>query len=259
MRFCPESSFERDACTGCGTCSRVCPSQSIILDPRGFVAGFRKSCIHCGHCGAFCPAGAFGLPPAVPCPVPPEGLLALCKGRRSARTFRQGELSESELKLLLAPVGYAPTGTNSQGNAVVVIQGVSRIAGLVVEPVRRFLRPLLAPARLLGLDRYVRLMAEGGDPVTRRAPCMLLFFTPVRNTTPNHDGVIAAAMVSLQAEAMGLGCLWNGVVKMLFPLLPGLSRTRPRGTRLRAVLCVGRRELSPLHEVPERDWKTFIH
>lgn len=169
------------------------------------------------------------------------------------------DLPEEEIQSLLAPVGYAPTGTNSQGTTVVVVRGVDRIQNMVAGPVRRLMGPFLTPARWFGFGEYVRFVLRGGDPITRRAPCMLLFYTPARNTTPAHDGVIAATMVSLQAQAMGLGCLWNGVVKILFPLLPGLRRTRPRGARLRAVLCVGRMELNPLHEVPEREWKTVIH
>jgi nitroreductase len=199
------------------------------------------------------PVRAFGLPPAVPSGVDPDSLISLFRARRtpgsSFLTSRTDRLS-----LLLAPVGLAPTGTNAQGILVAAIRGVDRIRALAADPLRRILKLLFPLAVLAGYRRQARNFLDGEDPVTRSAPCMLLFFVPRKNPTGAADGVIAAAMVSLQAEAMGLGCLWNGVVHMLFPLLPGLRRHRPRGFRLRAVLCVGEKALEPMHRVPDRDW-----
>ncbi len=258
MRFYPEEAFQRDLCTGCGTCLRLCPSMALVLDGSGRVQEFRSNCINCGHCGAYCPVNAFGLKP-VSKGSSPEALISLFSARRSTRLFVPVNLTEERLSLLLRPVGYAPTGTNSQGITVVAIQGVDRIQAMVVDPVRRFLRPFLPLASRTGFRHQARDFADGGDPITRRAPCLLFFFVPRKNTTPCEDGVIAATMVSLQAEAMGLGCLWNGVVKILFPFLGSLRKFKPRGAGLRAVLCVGERQLEPLHEVPGRDCITVSH
>lgn len=230
----------------------------MITDGEGKVTGFEKACIRCGHCGAYCPENAFRLE-TLRETASPDALGSILESRRSARLFNPRNLTDEELERLLSPVGFAPTGTNSQGVTVVVIQGVDRIQKLVVRPLRRFLTPFLPLAGLMGLGRHADDFRRGGDPVTRRAPCLLLFFVPRRNRTPFEDGVIGAAMVTLQAQAMGLGCLWNGVVKILFPFLPRLSKARPRGTRLRAVLCAGEAEIRPFHRVPERNWKTIIY
>lgn len=257
MRFYPEKRFIPDACTACGTCSRVCPSLAVVTGPDKRVTGFHKTCIGCGHCGAFCPVNAFGLENTVRPGASPEDLMALFRSRRSCRLFLPEPLAEEKLKLLLEPVGFAPTGTNSQGVTVIAVQGIEAIQDLVVKPVRRFISPFTGLAKHSAYSEYIGDFKSGGDPLTHRAPCLLLFFVPRKNATPREDGVIAATMVSLNAEAIGLGCLWNGVVKALYPFLRGLRKLKPGGTTLRAVLCVGERRLAPLREVPERDWKTI--
>jgi nitroreductase len=229
---------------------------AVITGAGGFVTGFRGSCIRCGHCGAYCPADAFGLPPAVRAGVDPDSLIDLFRARRSTRVFLPDELEPETLSRLLAPVASAPTGTNAQGITVAAVRGADRIRAMVADPLRRILKFLFPLAVLAGYRRQAGGFLDGDDPVTRGAPCMLLFFVPRKNPTGAADGVIAASMVCIQAEAMGLGSLWNGVVQMLFPLLPGLRGRRPRGTRLRAVLCVGKKGLEPLRRVPDRDWKS---
>ena len=224
----------------------------------GRVVGFGRSCIKCGHCGAYCPANAFGLEKAGLPRVSGDDLMALFISRRSSRTFLPEPPSLDEIEHILAPVGFAPTGTNSQGVTVVVIRGAERIRELAVKPLRRLAGPFLPLAAAVGFRRQTEAFRSGADPILRGAPCLLLFFVPWRNTTPREDGHIAACMVSLQAQAMGIGSLWNGVLKALFPLLAGLRRTRPRGTRLQAVLCIGRTELDPVQCVPERQWNKLV-
>lgn len=45
-----------DKCTGCGTCTDVCPTEAIVLDHGKAVIGM--ACVDCGACPRVCPEGA---------------------------------------------------------------------------------------------------------------------------------------------------------------------------------------------------------
>ena len=49
--------FDRDKCTGCGTCVRHCPSEAIVLE-KGKAKFIPERCVSCAECIAFCDYGA---------------------------------------------------------------------------------------------------------------------------------------------------------------------------------------------------------
>lgn len=253
MRFDPASVFREELCTNCGICSSVCPVSAISVNSLGHVVSFSALCIGCGHCGCYCPVNCFSLNTCDEFDKSsPEGVItSLVKNRRSTRTFSSRELSSEVIRELLEPVGYSPTGHNDQNIQVGVLLGKEKIRARAVIPIVRLVR-ILDSFRFLTLlagpgRDYIRRLREGEDLVTWGAPCVLIFKAPLRNATSSADGVIAASLVSLKAEAMGLGTLWNGVLKIAAPFL-GLGRAT-------AVLCVGYPQLKKHQMVPERKWK----
>ncbi len=253
MVFDPGSSFRGDLCTGCGICSSVCPVSAVVTSSRGRVASFLGTCIRCGHCGAYCPENCFGLPGVAEADNSSleEQIDVLFRNRRSLRSYRDTPPDQEVLSSILEPVGLSPTGHNDQGVRVRVILGRKAIEDRVVKPVARLLRIVdcLGLVSLLAgpAGPMVKKLKKGEDLITWGAPCVLLFSAPLGNVTGATDAVIAAAMVSIKAEASGLGTLWNGVVNILAPLL-GLGRSS-------AVLCIGYPLLKKRQRVPERDWK----
>lgn len=252
MGFSPSERFRGDNCTACGICSSVCPVSAVITDGPGQVLSFSSLCIGCGHCGCYCPANCFGLPSVDDANnYPSYGVLdTIIKRRRSTRSYTGTQLTCEEIDSLLEPVGYSPTGHNDQGIRITVINGRESIERTVVTPVLRLIR-FADCFRLLTLlsgpgKVHLKRLKTGEDLVTWGAPCVLLFSAPLRNVTGNSDAVIAAATVSLKAESMGLGTLWNGVVKILAPFL-GLGRCY-------AAICVGHPMLKQKQSVPGRIW-----
>lgn len=250
--FSPRKVFQSEKCTGCGICSLVCPASAIRVDEQGKVVSFSASCIGCGHCGCYCPENCYGLPRSpLHDNLPSEDQIqSLFKSRRSTRRFTDREIDETVLSSLLATVGFSPTGRNAGGITVQVILGRSEINRLVLNPVVKVVK-FLDCCRLLTIMAgparpFLRKLKQGEDIINWNAPCMLLFRVPASNPTGRSDTVIAATMVSLKAEAMGLGSFWNGVVQMLSPFLPV--------KKCSAVLCVGYPALKKFQSVPPREW-----
>lgn len=259
MTFSPEGSFHPERCTGCAACVEACPSGAVTLRD-GLPRFDPRSCIGCGHCGAWCPENCHRLEtaPADP-PCSPESFRALTASRRSVRSFRPDPISGARLEELLSVVPYCPTGVNAQGITVVVRSGES-VRTELFEPLAAGLRrlrctglPRLA-ALLSGRGRAIEQVAGGEDLVFRAAPLVLFFFVPRRNPTAMSDGVIAATTVMHQASAMGLGTLWNGVARALYPVMRGWHAGAPRRCLLAAVLCVGEPVRRPAWLVPGREW-----
>ncbi|MCP4021261.1 MAG: 4Fe-4S dicluster domain-containing protein, partial [Desulfobacteraceae bacterium] len=48
--------FITQECTGCGSCKRICPTQSIEGEKKEYHTILSGTCIDCGACGRICPA-----------------------------------------------------------------------------------------------------------------------------------------------------------------------------------------------------------
>lgn len=53
--------FNRDACSGCRRCAKVCPFDAIDASNRGPVTGLAEKCWGCGICRSACPNAAISL------------------------------------------------------------------------------------------------------------------------------------------------------------------------------------------------------
>lgn len=54
----PKLLFNRDLCSGCGTCAAACPTGAAYRDENGRVGLDRTRCVVCGACAGVCPAKA---------------------------------------------------------------------------------------------------------------------------------------------------------------------------------------------------------
>jgi NAD-dependent dihydropyrimidine dehydrogenase PreA subunit len=59
--------LDESRCTGCGSCTQVCPHSVFELNGRKAWIVDLDGCMECGACQNNCPAGAIDLTPGVGC------------------------------------------------------------------------------------------------------------------------------------------------------------------------------------------------
>jgi NAD-dependent dihydropyrimidine dehydrogenase PreA subunit len=59
--------YDRSRCSGCRTCTLVCPHAVFILADRKAEVVDRDGCMECGACALNCPEGAITVTPGVGC------------------------------------------------------------------------------------------------------------------------------------------------------------------------------------------------
>jgi NAD-dependent dihydropyrimidine dehydrogenase PreA subunit len=59
--------LNREACTGCGMCTAVCPQEVFVLEDGKATYRDRDACMECGACMKNCPADAIYVKSGVGC------------------------------------------------------------------------------------------------------------------------------------------------------------------------------------------------
>ena len=235
-------SFEIDQqrCTRCGQCVADCPARIIVMTEESFpsIAPEKEAnCYKCQHCLAICPTGAvsiLGLKPTDSRPLAggypdPDRLETLIKGRRSVRRYKDENLDPQLMRRLLEVAWHAPTGMNSRNVMFTVVDDRMKLAGLrseVMAGLGRLVRENRLPEEMVFFADFVRLWEEKQvDILFRDAPHLLIASAPLNGASPVPDCLIALSYFELFAQCLGVGTVWNGLVKWAInDLLPETRR-----------------------------------
>lgn len=228
--------IDKELCTKCGLCAKDCPS--FVIDMKDYPVQERDGCLKCSHCLAICPEGALsilgksaGESTLLKGRLPtPEQMKTLVKGRRSVRQYRDEELAPETISELLDIVAHAPTGVNMQSVLFTVIDNRETMTAFRNEVYTQVEARLPAEARKGDHAMEFLIFAvqdrkeNGSDILFRGAPHLLIASSPKATPCPEADTHIALAYFELMAQSMGIGTLWDGMVKMALHMLPQLGR-----------------------------------
>jgi len=224
--------IDRDLCIQCGACIDDCPFHIIELAPDFPALNPTRihHCIQCQHCLAVCPTGALsilGRKPENSMPLPEslptaQQMTALIRGRRSTRRFLPEPLESGVIDRMLATVANGPTGKNNRQWLFTVIEDPRSLALLKRETIEG-LRAAVIEKRLPEGQSYFRHVVsawdQGRDIIFRDAPHLLMVSVPQTASTPDADMLIAMSYFELLAASMGIGTLWNAMIRWAFSLI----------------------------------------
>jgi NAD-dependent dihydropyrimidine dehydrogenase PreA subunit/nitroreductase len=218
--------IDTDLCIQCGACVDDCPFHIIEMSPDYPALNPTRvhHCIQCQHCLAVCPTGALsilGFKPENSLPLPESlptanQMAALIRGRRSMRRFLPEPLEAEVIDSLLRTVANAPTGKNNRQCLFTVIDNPATMEIFRRETLEG-LRAAVLEKRLSEGQGYFRHVVsawdQGRDIIFRNAPHLLMVSVPPIVTTPDADILIAMSYFELLAASLGIGTLWNAMIR----------------------------------------------
>jgi nitroreductase/NAD-dependent dihydropyrimidine dehydrogenase PreA subunit len=233
-------------CNGCGYCATDCPMGIIRMNEAGLaecVEANAEVCIYCGHCVAVCPVRAICLNEIqdeeklewireygiVPFSLRPEDcqksqsgnapgldkVKSLIRSRRITRTYRPQLVDRKTLVEIFEVLEYAPSGHNTRGYQILVVEGRRKLEELTDRTCACF-KEMLAEGKLSRFDTEVfkRIIAAWGEEKVDR-----IFRTAQQAIVVHCSSGIVPAEPAVQtlltyfevlASAAGLGTAWAG-------------------------------------------------
>ena len=249
--------IDKDRCTQCGLCSKECPM--LIINGKSeypeIKEGKEKACIKCQHCLAVCPTGALSIWGKNPddslkvtkeIPVPAD-LERLMKTRRSIRKFKDEELDLELIKKLLDTAAHAPSGHNKNQVLLSVTETkeeLAKVRDLVYDSIKvAKANNQIAPELTMFANFQGIWESKGLDILFRNAPHIIFATAPKKNSNGSADCTISLSYFELLANSMGIGTLWNGMVKQVIEDIAPEIKTKlgiPEDHKIGYIMIFGR-------------------
>lgn len=225
-----------DKCISCGMCVADCPSNIIELVDGYPAITNEAACMRCQHCLAVCPEGAISILGYKPEDCVPltgfptqEQMELLIKGRRSVRQYAPQNVDPGLLRHLAETAWHAPTGCNTQGLHVTLLDDRDvmqrlreKLYARVAEIVERGELPP-PPMQAFVVSAFNSWKA-GGDFILRTAPHAVIV-TPTENAVcRKEDALIYLSAFDLLAQSAGLGTVWCGVLHGFLQFMPDIRQ-----------------------------------
>jgi len=275
-----------DKCSECMLCVRECTSGVWrIVDGKSKPVDI-DLCNCCSHCIAVCPCDAIshdGLKKEQITGVNrknlnPEVYRDIIVSRRSVRQFKDEPVSRDVIEQIIDLARYAPTASNDQNVAYVVItnkrlieETANYIFGFAIRiynKTKKGFGRFLANLTGLANNRYLRKMdyvleqnAENGrDFILHNAPVLILIHAPKRKPFASDNCNIAATTIINYSHTLGFGTCFIGFLTIALQF-SGKLRNKlgvPENRRVYATLVMGypayRYANTVSRKIPEVQW-----
>lgn len=213
----PLVEIDADSCVGCGLCVRVCPTRYLTQKaPKT-----RPECIQCGHCVAVCPTDSIIHKQMDMDAFQPisdvrdvEFVERLLHAKRSVRHFKDKPIPREIIERLLNSAACAPTNSNSQDRAFIVLTERSFINAfelLIIDTFRTWMENELAksndsnPYLIASAKGFIAAHEQGAHPVFHSAPCVICAHSRENNYFGTYNCISATDYLMLHASSLGLG------------------------------------------------------
>lgn len=238
--------IDQEKCIKCNRCIQDCPMGIPCVNEKGEY-GYNEAnvevCIYCGHCVAVCPVNAVSLYPIeneqnlaemddygiVPFSLTPDEckrtelsnipsvdqLESLIRSRRMVRSFKDELVDHETIEHIVKEVlCYTPTGHNSRGYEVLVVEGrekLDQLTGLSLEYFAQLIKDnSLHSFDVKVFERMIKAWEEGIDRVFRTARQAFIVHCKTSIVPADPAVKVMLTYFEMLANSMGLGTVWAG-------------------------------------------------
>lgn len=249
---CAEVKIDKDKCTLCGLCVKVCKGAPLFIEDKMVKVDHNRvfGCIGCGQCMAVCPNQAIkisgrDMSPHDVIELPKleeranyESLKSLMLSRRSVRNFKNQRVEREVIEKILEASATAPNGLSSSDVEILVLDGNEKVEEFTADIIKvlkknmwlfspimlKIYRPFIRKGTYdslktfisTALKTFVKNYDEGQDWLTYSAPLAMLFH--VSPYADPADPYIPATYAMLAAQSLGLGTCMLGTPNLLLNL-----------------------------------------
>lgn len=246
---CAEVKIDKDKCTLCGLCVKVCKGAPLFIEDKMVKVDQNRvfGCIGCGQCMAVCPKKAIkingrDMTPDDVVELPKsedranyESLKSLMISRRSVRDFKNQRVEHEIIEKILEASKTAPNGLGASDVEVLVLDGNEKVEEFTSDLVNvlkknmwlfspimlKIYRPFMGKNNYdslktfvsTAINVFVNKYEEGINWLTYSAP-LAIFFHSSPYADP-ADSYIPATYAMLAAQSLGLGSCMLGTPNVM--------------------------------------------
>ena len=224
--------IDREKCSNCKQCIQECGRKYFSVDEEGQVVFNDNSmpCNICGHCIAICPEEAIETKnledvetySGIDSPenfVESGKLLKFLRAKRSIRRYKDKKVPKELIEKVFEAMRYAPSAGNGRAWRYLILSDLEKIQKLHDEIVKVSYEYSGFESGEQALEYYKSI----GRTLFYKAPHLIVLYYRIveKNSVMlglrANDAGIALTYGMLEAESLGLGTCWIGMVQGAIP------------------------------------------